>query len=97
MQDPYLGEKRTDMESAASSLFLITPHATNEITKGVKGLRIWNPEATAQTVTLRCIGDSADVVLTVPAGSLVQEPARVRYVRVSGTGVTLVIHGYSDA
>ncbi|API58469.1 hypothetical protein BSL82_03430 [Tardibacter chloracetimidivorans] len=96
MQDPYQRERRTDMDAASSSIFLITPHDTNEITKGVKGLRIWNPEATAGTVALRAIGDGADVSLTIPAGALVQEPVRAQYIRDTGTGDTLVIHGYSD-
>lgn len=96
MQDPYQRERRTDMDAASSSVFLITPHDSNEITKGVKGLRIWNPEATAQTIAVRAIGDSADVSLTVPPASLVQEPIRAQYVRNTGSGDTLVIHGYSD-
>ena len=97
MQDVYLGEKRTNMEAAASSLFLIAPHDTNEITKGVKSIRIANKSDAWDVVTLRCIGDESDRAVDVPPKSLVIEPLRVRYVRATGTGATLVIHGYSDA
>ena len=70
----------------ARNVFVITPHATNEVSPKPKAIRA----DTAGTITFRTVDGSADVVMTVSAGEIL--PVRVKYVRVSGTTVTL-IHG----
>jgi hypothetical protein len=83
------------LESSATHVFLIAPADDTDLERVCKGIRIWNPETTPQTVRYKSLdGDVIDV--TVPANSLWIEPAVITQVHNTGSGDTLIIHGYSD-
>lgn len=92
--NPYANHG-ANLENSATRIIPITPDDVAELEQVCKSIRIWNPEATPQTVRLITVkGD--DVTLTVPADTLWTEPCVVKQVMETGTGATLVIHGYSD-
>lgn len=75
------------VEAPARNMFLITPHATNEVNPVPKAIRA----NTAGTIALRAVGSAADVSITVAAGEVI--PVRALFVRVTGTTATL--HGFA--
>lgn len=70
----------------ARTMFVISPHATNEIDPLPKAIRA----DSAGTITLQAVESTTDVTINVVAGEVV--PVRARFIRSSGTTVTL-IHG----
>lgn len=70
----------------ARKMFLISPHATNEVSPLPKAIRA----DTAGTVALRAAGSSADVTVTLAAGEVLA--VRAKYVRATGTTVA-ILHG----
>jgi hypothetical protein len=74
------------VSAPAREVFLITPHATNEVSPLPKAIRA----DSAGTVTLRAIDSAADVTMTMAAGEVLD--IRARYVRVTGTTVA-TLHG----
>jgi hypothetical protein len=94
VHNPYFNVGPNLMNSA-TKMFLIAPANATDLPQVCKSIRIWNPEATPQTVHFTTVsGDS--ITITVPANSVWTEPAVISQVQATGTGVTLVIHGYSD-
>jgi len=76
----------TGLESPASKMFLITPHASTEITPSPRAIRANG----AGDVVLRAFGSAADVTVTMAAGEIL--PVRAQFIRASGTTVA-VLHG----
>ena len=74
-----------ELTSASRRMFLITPHASNEVNPLPKAIRC----DVAGTVALRSIDATADVSITMSAGEVL--PVRAQYIRVTGTTATL--HG----
>lgn len=74
-----------ELTGASRNMFLITPHATNEVNPLPKAIR----SDTAGTITLRAIDASVDIVLNVAAGEVIA--VRAQFVRASGT--TATVHG----
>lgn len=70
----------------ARRMFEITPHDTNEITPLPKAIRF----NAAGAVTLRAADSTADVVITVAAGEVLD--VRARFIRDTGTDA-ITIHG----
>ncbi|NBW09746.1 MAG: hypothetical protein EBR82_17155 [Caulobacteraceae bacterium] len=70
----------------ARKMFLITPHATNEIDPLPKAIRADG----AGVIVLQAADSGADVTINVSAGEVIA--VRARYIRASGTTVS-VIHG----
>jgi hypothetical protein len=75
-----------DQTSPARKVYVITPHASNEVDPIPKAIRA----DSAGTITFRAVDSTSDVVMTFAAGE--QLDVRVQYVRVTGTTVAL-IHG----
>lgn len=95
MQDPFKKATSYNLAQPASDLFSITPSDSLTLIKGVKALRLYNPEATVGTVTvLLKSGDTMPI--PVPPNGLVVETVRVTKVLATGTSSTIQIHGYSD-
>lgn len=94
IKNPYRNHG-PNLINSATAMFLINPTDGVDLQQVCKALRIWNPEATPQTVRFRTV-DGSDVTVTVPANALWTEPAVVDQVFNTGTGDTLIIHGYSD-
>lgn len=84
MADPFQYLSDT-VSSPARKIFLITPHATNEIDPLPKAIRC----NVAGTVAVRTIDSTADVSITMAAGEVL--PIRAQYIRATGTTATL--HG----
>lgn len=84
-----------NLENSATRVLLITPDDDSELARVCKAIRIWNPEATAQTVTYITV-DGDEATVTVPASTLWVEAVVVKQVKETGTGATLIIHGLSD-
>lgn len=93
MFDPYARDT-PGVSDPANDLFLITPSA-DELPRGVKALRIWNPTASPGTIAVVTVGGNA-VSIVVPAESVWVEPLRVTTVKLAGTTAGLTIHGYTD-
>ena len=74
------------VSAPAREMFLITPHATNEVTPLPKAIRANG----AGDVVLRAAESGADVTVTMAAGEIL--PVRAQYVRAAGTTVA-VLHG----
>ena len=72
----------------ARKMFLITPHASNEIDPLPKAIRADG----AGSIVLRAVGSGADVTINVVAGERID--VRAQYIRASGTTVS-VIHGFA--
>lgn len=70
----------------ARDMFLITPHATNEIDPLPKAIRADG----AGVIVLRAVDSTNDVTINVVAGERID--VRAKYIRASGTTVS-VIHG----
>lgn len=85
MTDQFRG-LADDVDNPARQMFLITPHATNEIDPLPKAIRA----DSAGTVALRAVDSTADVTVTMAAGEVLA--VRAQYVRVTGTTV-LTLHG----
>lgn len=94
MFDPY-SRDTPGVADPANDLFLITPNDDNDLLRGVKALRIWNPTDSAATLTVTTVRGTT-ITLTVPAQSLWVESLRVSAVKETGTAAGLVIHGYTD-
>jgi hypothetical protein len=92
--DPYANHG-PNLANAAREIFAITPHATNDLPKACKALRVVNKEATWATLAIVTI-DGSTVTLDIPPNCLWTEPTIVAKVLVAGTTATLVIHGYTD-
>jgi hypothetical protein len=94
VHNPYFNVGPNLMNSA-THMFLIAPANATDLPQVCKSIRIWNPEATPQTVHFTTVsGDS--ITITVPrTRSGPSRPSSLRS-KQQGTGVTLVIHGYSD-
>lgn len=69
-------------------MFVITPHATDEIAPLPKAIRADDDG----TIALRAVDSGADVTITVVAGEII--PVRAKHIRITGTTVTL-IHGFA--
>lgn len=74
--------------SPAREMFLITPHATNEIDPLPKAIRADG----AGVIVLQAVGSGSDVTINVVAGERID--VRAKYIRASGTTVS-VIHGFA--
>lgn len=74
------------VSAPARQIFLITPHASNEVSPLPKAIRA----DSAGTVALRAVGSSADVTVTLAAGEVLA--VRAQYVRATGTTVA-TLHG----
>jgi hypothetical protein len=85
MADPY-PSVFDSLVAPARQMFLITPHATNEVDPVPKAIRADG----AGTIAFRAIGSTADVTVNVVAGEVIV--VRPLYVRATGTTVS-VIHG----
>ena len=85
MADKFVSGSDT-VTAPARDMFVITPHATNEVSPLPKAIRA----DTAGTVTFRAVDGAADVTVTMAAGEQLQ--VRAKYVRAAGTTVTL-LHG----
>lgn len=83
MADNFPGSD--SLSAPALKMFLITPHASNEVDPLPKAIRCDVPG----TVTLRSASGNADVTITMAAGE--QLAVRAKYVRAAGT--TATIHG----
>lgn len=92
MGNPRAYQKRSANE-LISSMVLITPSDTVDLTSYALGLRIWNPNATASTVKFETV-DGNEITITVPATSLIVEPVSVARVWATGTTAGVIIHGY---
>jgi hypothetical protein len=90
---PARNYEARDLNLACSSIFLITPSNSADLTSYAVALRIWNPNGTASTIALETV-DGDSVTLTVPATSLTIEPLYVAKVLSTGTSGGLIIHGY---
>lgn len=77
-----------NLSAPARRMFLITPHATNEIDPLPKAVRFDSDG----DVVLRAVDSDTDVTLTVKAGETVA--VRALHIRAEGTTVTR-IHGFS--
>lgn len=77
--------KADELTSAARRMYLITPHATNEVDPLPKAIRA----DTAGTVALRSIDATADVTINMAAGEVL--PVRAQFIRAAGT--TATVHG----
>jgi hypothetical protein len=96
MFNPYENHG-ANLENSATRVFHIAIPADDvtPLTQVIKSLRIFNPEATVQTVVYVTIkGDI--VTIKVPANSVWVEDAVIQQVNKTGTGATLDLHGYSD-
>lgn len=85
MADKFVSGSDT-VTAPARNVFVITPHATNEVSPLPKAIRA----DTAGTVTFQAFDSATDVTVTMAAGEIL--PVRARYVRAAGTTVTL-LHG----
>lgn len=85
MADPF-ATSADSVGNPARQMFVITPHATNEIDPLPKAIRANG----AGNIVLRAVDSAADVTITVAAGEVV--PVRAQYVRASGTTVS-GLHG----
>lgn len=94
MFDPYARDAPSVGEPA-NDLFAITPSDTENIQRGVKAFRVFNPNNEAASLTVETVSGST-VTIWVPANSLWVEPLRVRAVLQTGTTEGLSIHGYTD-
>ena len=95
MHDPY-GRDTPGVSDPANNLITITPDDAEDLSVGVKALRIFNPNTDAATIALvTMLGKT--VTLTVPASCVWIEPVRALRVLETGTTAELVIHGYTDA
>ncbi len=94
MFDPYARDT-PGVSDPANSMYLIEPSDSEELPKGVKALRVWNPnDADATLVVITKAGDL--ISLSIPARTVWVEALRVTVVRESGTTSGLEIHGYTD-
>lgn len=73
--------RKDTLTSPARRMFVVTPHATNEIKPLPKALRF----NAAGNVTLRAVDDTADVTIAVTVGMVLN--VRVKHVRATGTTV----------
>jgi hypothetical protein len=94
--DPYSREYDRALGNPASDIFLITPNDENDLQRGVKALRIYNPTSGAATLSVVTADGTTVSGLYIPAGALWTEPLRVSRVRATGTTASLIIHGYTD-
>jgi hypothetical protein len=85
MADPLSSLADSTM-APSRNMFLITPHATNEVDPVPKAIRADG----AGTIALRAVGSAADVTINVAAGEVI--PVRALFIRATGTTVS-VIHG----
>lgn len=85
MADDF-GSYASGLDSPAINMFLITPHASTEITPSPRAIRANG----AGDVVLRAFGSSADVTVTMAAGEVLS--VRAQFVRATGTTVA-VLHG----
>ncbi|WP_408585894.1 hypothetical protein [Novosphingobium sp.] len=85
MADPF-SNMADSVQSPARQMFVITPHATNQVDPLPKAIRADG----AGTITLQAADSVSDVTINVVAGEVV--PVRARFVRASGTTVA-TIHG----
>lgn len=94
--NPYINHGANLENSARRVLTIAIPaDDATPLDRVCKSIRIWNPETTSQTVTYVTVaGDTATV--TVPANSVWTEPAVIAQINKTGTGPTLILHGYSD-
>lgn len=73
----------------ARSALTVTPHATNALTNGVRGLYV----GTTGNIAGRLVGDTADVSFVgVPAGSIL--PFKFSHVRATGTTASNILALY---
>ena len=85
MLDKFLSNSDS-VSAPAREMFLIVPHATNEVSPLPKAIRA-NSDG---NVVLRAVDSDADVTVTMTAGEIL--PVRAKYIRVAGTTVT-TLHG----
>lgn len=85
MADEFATHQDT-VSAPARGMFVITPHATNEVSPLPKAIRANG----AGDVVLRAADSGADVTVTMAAGEVLA--VRAKYVRVTGTTVA-VLHG----
>lgn len=96
MYDPFHREYGSSLLHSAGDVFLIARSDADNLEKGVKALRIWNPSDTSKTIAIKLISGRS-VTLTIPPLSLVVELVRAMQVLATGTASELIIHGYSDS
>ncbi len=85
------------LSGPALAITLITPSDDTPVPRGVRLLRIFNNTDTPKNLSLTPFGNCGiSVDLPIPPLTLVWEEIMVSYVRATGTGTGLVIHGYSD-
>jgi hypothetical protein len=70
-----------ELSSPARRMFVITPHASNEVDPLPKAIRA----DSAGDVVLRAVGSSSDVTITMAAGEVLA--VRAQFVRATGTTV----------
>ena len=93
MIDPYRRDT-PGLSDPANNLIPIIADDANDLSLGIKALRIWNPnDFTATIHVITIVGDQ--VAFSVPALSLWTEPLRVSRVLTTTTS-GVVLHGYTD-
>lgn len=85
MDDPFQSAARK-VTDPARKVWLIAPHATNEVTPVPTSIRADN----AGTICFRAVDSDTDVTMTFAAGESID--VRAQFIRAIGTTVT-VIHG----
>lgn len=86
MNSSARNKKDEALHSPAASAVAVTPHDTNALATPSRGLWIGG----AGAVTVRLIGDTADVVFSgIAAGTML--PVRATHVRSTGTTATLIV------
>jgi hypothetical protein len=83
------------LQNSATKSVAIVPSDVSELTRAIKGLRIWNPTASPADVTVTTSGGST-VTFTVPANSVIIESLVIVQVWATGSTVGLILHGYTD-
>lgn len=94
MLNPYANHG-ANLENAATRLIAITPDDVNDLAQVIKGLRIYNPNASPADVQITTV-DGDTVVVSVPAASLWIEPVVISRVWATNTTTGIVLHGLTD-
>lgn len=85
MSDQF--QSSNSVSAPSRNVFVITPHASNEVSPLPKAVRFDG----AGAVTFRAVDSPADVVMNVVAGEVLD--IRIQYLRATGTTVSAAIHG----
>lgn len=94
MFDPYRRDA-VSVSDPANDLFLIVPSNSEDLPRGLKAIRIWNPTESDATLTVTTMGGTT-ITIPIAARTLWVESLRIRAVKVTGTTAALVLHGYTD-